>query len=148
MNLPLYLLIINIYSVILRSLIPLIAWLWQDIAPCQGNFVPLPGKKRYVGRKDSPGLSFRFDHPSRPVIRGRFARKNPTLAFTLHSSLFTKQAEPPINTRGVGGEECTATLHRSSPLFTYRKAPLFFLPRSGHHLCQGLVIIDAKAWSS
>ena len=36
----------------------------------------------------------------------------------------------------------------SSPLFTYRKAPLFFLPRSGHHLCQGLVINYAKTWSS
>ena len=68
--------------------------------------------------------------------------------FQKYSSLFTKQAETPINTGGVGGEECTATLHNSSPLFTYRKAPLFFLPRSGHHLCQGLVIIYAKTWSS
>ena len=40
-------------------------------------------------------------------------------------------------------------MHRhSSPLFTYRKALLFFIPRSGHHLCQGQVIIYAKAWSS
>ena len=28
-----------------------IAWLWHYIAPSHGNFLPLPGKKRHVGRK-------------------------------------------------------------------------------------------------
>ena len=35
-----------------------------------------------------------------------------------YSSLFTKSAETPINTGGVGGEEWWFTLHHSSPLFT------------------------------
>ena len=35
-----------------------------------------------------------------------------------YSSLFTKQAETPINTGGVGGEEWWCTLHHSSQLFT------------------------------
>ena len=112
--------------------------------------MPLPGKKRYVGRKNSPGLSFRFDHSSRPVIMGRFARKNTTL---FYSSLFTKQAETPINTGGVGCEECTATLHHSSLIvrlcyffflglvIIYVRVWSSFMLRLGHHLCQGLVII-------
>lgn len=123
-------------------LLSFIAWLWQDIAPCQGNFVPLPGKKRYVGRKDSPGLSFRFDHPSRPIIRGDLLVNIllSLLLFTLH-----KTGWNPDKHWGCGRWR----VHRhSSPLFTYRKAQLFFLPRSGHHLCQGLVIIYAKTWSS
>ena len=70
------------------------------------------------------------------------------------TSLFTKQAETPINTGVVGGEECTATLHHSSLIVRLRY--FFFLGlviiyvrvwssimlRLGHHLCQGLVIID------
>jgi len=34
-----------------KRLVTYIAWLWHYIAPCQGNFLPLPGKKRHVGRK-------------------------------------------------------------------------------------------------
>ena len=82
--------------------------------------------------------------------QGRFARKNTTL---FYSSLFTKQAETPINTGGVGGEECTATLHHSSLIVRLRYFSFLglviiyvrvwssFMLRLGHHLCQGLVII-------
>ena len=48
-----------------KRLVTYIAWLWHYIAPCQGNFLPLPGTKRYVGS---------------------FFYKSTTLLFTLHSS--------------------------------------------------------------
>ena len=46
-------------------LVALIASLWHNIAPYQGNNLPLPGTKRYVGS---------------------FFYKSTTLLFTLHSS--------------------------------------------------------------
>ena len=48
-----------------KQLVSLIASLWQIIAPYQGNNLPLPGTKRYVGS---------------------FFYKSTTLFFTLHSS--------------------------------------------------------------
>ena len=66
------------------SLLSFIAWLQQDIALWQGNFVPLPGTKRYVGRKNSseqPSVIWNM-----VCCQSRFAGKNPTLDFSLHSS--------------------------------------------------------------
>ena len=48
-----------------KQLVSLIASLWHNIAPYQGNNLPLPGTKRYVGS---------------------FFYKSTTLFFTLHSS--------------------------------------------------------------
>ena len=62
--------------------------------PYQGNNLPLPGTKQYVG-------SFFIKHHS-----------------SFYSSLFTKSAETPINTGVARGEELCFTLHHSSPLFT------------------------------
>ena len=72
-----------------KTLPSLIASLRQDIALYQGNILPLPGTKRYVGRE------------------------NPHFLF--YSSLFTKSPETPINTGVPRGEEWRTTLHHSSP---------------------------------
>ena len=45
-----------------------------------------------------------------------FAREKTYSRF--YSSLFTDWPETPINTGGARGEECSTTLHNSSPLFT------------------------------
>ena len=72
-----------------KTLPALIASLRHYIALYQGNIVPLPGTKRYVGRE------------------------NPHSPF--YSSLFTKSPETPINTGVPRGEEWRTTLHHSSP---------------------------------
>ena len=125
-------------------LLSFIAWLWQDIAPCQGNFVPLPGKKRYVGRKDSPGLSFRFDHPSRPVIMGRSARKMllSFLPFTLH--LF---ACNPDKHWGCERWRVASALHHPSPSHCFERTP-FYRKWLGHHWCPAVAIIDDQLQAS
>ena len=76
-----------------KALPSLIASLRHYIALYQGNIMPLPGTKRYVGRENPHSL---FD-----------------------SSLFTKSPETPINTGVPSGEEWRTTLHHSSPLFTW-----------------------------
>ena len=72
-----------------KTLPALIASLRHYIALYQGNILPLPGTKRYVGRENPHSL---FD-----------------------SSLFTKSPETPINTGVPRGEEWRTTLHLSSP---------------------------------
>ena len=72
-----------------KTLPSLIASLRHYIALYQGNILPLPGTKRYVGRENPHSL---FD-----------------------SSLFTKSPETPINTGVPRGEEWRTTLHHSSP---------------------------------
>ena len=76
-----------------KTLPSLIASLRHYIALYQGNIVPLPGTKRYVGRENPHSL--------------------------FYSSLFTKSPETPINT-GVrevkSGAPLFTTLH---PLFTW-----------------------------
>ena len=72
-----------------KTLPSLIASLRHYIALYQGNILPLPGTKRYVGRENPHSL---FD-----------------------SSLFTKSPETPINTGVPSGEEWRTTLHHSSP---------------------------------
>ena len=67
----------------------LIASLRHYIALYQGNILPLPGTKRYVGRENPHSL--------------------------FYSSLFTKSSETPINTGVPRGEEWRTTLHHSSP---------------------------------
>ena len=77
-----------------KRLVAIIASLWHNIALYQGNNLPLPGTKQYVGR---------------------FIKKHHS---SFYSSLFTKSAETPINTGVARGEEWRITLHLSSPLFT------------------------------
>ncbi len=72
-----------------KTLPALIASLRHYIALYQGNIVPLPGTKRYVGRENPHSL--------------------------FYSSLFTKSPETPINTGVPRGEEWRTTLHHSSP---------------------------------
>ena len=72
-----------------KTLPSLIASLRHYIALYQGNILPLPGTKRYVGRENPHSL--------------------------FYSSLFTKSPETPINTGVARGEELRTTLHHSSP---------------------------------
>ena len=72
-----------------KTLPALIASLRHYIALYQGNILPLPGTKRYVGRENPHSL--------------------------FYSSLFTKSPETPINTGVPRGEEWRTTLHHSSP---------------------------------
>ena len=67
-----------------------------------------------------------------------------------YSSLFTKQAETPINTGGVGGEEWWCTLHHSSPLFTYAILEEKISERQWirHQWRPGFVINEDQALSS
>ena len=76
-----------------KRLVAIIASLWHNIALYQGNNLPLPGTKQYVGR---------------------FIKKHHS---SFYSSLFTKSAETPINTGVARGEEWRTTLHHSSPLY-------------------------------
>ena len=72
-----------------KTLPSLIASLRHYIALYQGNILPSPGTKRYVGRENPHSLCY--------------------------SSLFTKSPETPINTGVSRGEEWRTTLHHSSP---------------------------------
>ena len=72
-----------------KTLPSLIASLRHYIALYQGNILPSPGTKRYVGRENPHSL--------------------------FYSSLFTKSPETPINTGVPRGEEWRTTLHHSSP---------------------------------
>ena len=72
-----------------KTLPSLIASLRHYIALYQGNILPSPGTKRYVGRENPHSL--------------------------FYSSLFTKSPETPINTGVARGEEWRTTLHHSSP---------------------------------
>ena len=72
-----------------KTLPSLIASLRHYIALYQGNILPLPGTKRYIGRENPHSL--------------------------FYSSLFTKSPEIPINTGVPRGEEWRTTLHHSSP---------------------------------
>ena len=79
-----------------KTLPSLIASLRHYIALYQGNILPLPGTKRYVGRENPHSL--------------------------FYSSLFTKSPETPINTGVPRGEELAqlfTTLHHSSPGYFY-----------------------------
>ena len=101
-----------------KTLPALIASLRHYIALYQGNIVPLPGTKRYVGRENPHSL---FD-----------------------SSPFTKSSETPINTGVPRGEELAQLFTTLHPLFTFglrtelkRKLdlfgrglkPLFYVPQ-------------------
>ena len=72
-----------------KTLPSLIASLRHYIALYQGNILPLPGTKRYVGRENPHSL--------------------------FYSSPFTKSPETPLNTGVLRGEEWRTTLHHSSP---------------------------------
>ena len=76
-----------------KTLPSLIASLRHYFALYQGNILPLPGTKRYVGRENPHSL--------------------------FYSSPFTKSPETPLNTGVSRGEEWRTTLHHSSPLFTW-----------------------------
>jgi len=114
---------------VVKRLVTYIAWLWHNIAPYQGNFLPLPGKKRHVGRKKEK-------HQGR-----RREKKREKDYSRFYSSLFTKPPETPINTGVPRGEEWRCTLHHSSPLFTRFTNPVTIEDRSqpllkaeaGHH---------------
>ena len=122
-------------------LLSFLAWQWHKVAPCQGNFVPLPGKKRYVGRKNTSGLSLRFDHSSRPIIRGDLLVNIllSLLLFTLH-----KTGWNPDKHWGCGRWR----VHRhSSPLFTTLHHSSLIV-RLRYFFFLGLVIIYVRGWSS
>ena len=70
-----------------------IASLRHYIALYQGNIVPSPGTKRYVGRENPHSL--------------------------FYSSLFTKSPETPINTGVPRGEELAQLFTTLHPLFTW-----------------------------
>ena len=84
---------------VIKRLVAFIASLWHNIAPYQGNNLPLPGTKRYVG-------SF-------------FIKKHHS---SFYSSLFTKSAETPINTGVARGEElrCPFTTLHPCKFLIYR----------------------------
>ena len=65
-------------------LIPLIAWLWHNIALNWGNFLPLPGTKWSVVRKFSGGLPSPFGICFPAIGCVVLLVKNLTLNFTLH----------------------------------------------------------------
>ena len=76
-----------------KTLPALIASLRHYIALYQGNILPLPGTKRYVGREKKLSL--------------------------FYSSLFTKSPETPINTGIPIGEELAQLFTYLHPLFTW-----------------------------
>ena len=73
----------------IKRLVTYIAWLWHYIAPCQGNFLPLPGKKRHVGRRKEKqqekgdATKRRRSKKKREVERKRLLS---LLLFTLHQT--------------------------------------------------------------
>ena len=77
--------------------------------------MPLPGMKRYVGRKVSTRLSLTSDVYFPAVCSGVSDVKKATFVFTLHSS--PNRLTPPINTKGVRGEELVVTLHGRNSLY-------------------------------
>ena len=79
--------------VFLNTLPSHIASLRHYIALYQGNIVPSPGTKRYVGRENPHSLSY--------------------------SSLFTKSPETSINTGVSRGEELAHLFTTLHPLFTW-----------------------------
>ena len=85
-----------------KTLPSLIASLRHYFALYQGNILPLPGTKRYVGRENPHSL--------------------------FYSSPFTKSAETPINTGGARGEgfrQPFTTLHPPFTLIIFGKQTLF-----------------------
>ena len=76
-----------------KTLPSLIASLRHYIALYQGNILPSPGTKRYVGRENPHSL--------------------------FYSSLFTKSPETPINTGVPRGEELAQLFTTLHPLFTW-----------------------------
>ena len=109
-----------------KRLVTYIAWLWHYIAPCQGNIVPLPGKKRHVGRKKEKQqegeATRRRSNKKKEQQEEEGRRRKEKLRekdySRFYSSLFTKSSETPINTRVLRGEELAhlfTTLHHSSP---------------------------------
>ena len=84
--------------VFLKGLPSLIASLRHYIALYQGNIVPLPGTKRYVGRENPHSL--------------------------FYSSPFTKSSETPINTGVPRGEELAQLFTTLHPPFTW----IFYFP--------------------
>ena len=96
-----------------------IASLRHYIALYQGNILPLPGTKRYVGRENPHSL--------------------------FYSSPFTKSSETPINTGVARGEECRTTLHLSSPLFTLCKR-INAEPLTYHEAKPSMMTSDGLQW--
>ena len=90
------------------------------------RYCPLPGQLCAIARHKTIRREIKF---SWTICKKDYSR--------FYSSLFTKSAETPINTGGVGGEEWWFTLHHSS-----------LIARFSYHLFQDLVFIDDRAWSS
>ena len=95
-----------------KRLVTYIAWLWHYIAPCQGNFLPLPGKKRHVGRKKEKQQE---GEATRRRRREKLREKDYS---RFYSSLFTKSSETPINTGVLRGEELKQLFTRASTFRT------------------------------
>ena len=112
-----------------KRLVTYIAWLWHYIAPCQGNFLPLPGKKRHVGRKkekqqEEGATRRRRKKKEREVERKRLLS---LLLFTLHQIVWNPD-------KHWGSERWRVGL-TSSPLFT----TLHLIPKPA--------TIEDRSWS-
>ena len=124
-----------------KRLVTYIAWLWHYIAPCQGNFLPLPGKKRHVGRKkekqqEEGATRRRRKKKEREVERKRLLS---LLLFTLHQIVWNPD-------KHWGSERWRVGL-TSSPLFTtlhLRQED----KRWAAYLSRSSVIIEDQRWSS
>ena len=128
-----------------KRLVTYIAWLWHYIAPCQGNFLPLPGKKRHVGRKKEKQQEGEATRRRRKKKERK--RLLSLLLFTLHQIVWNPD-------KHWGSERWRVGL-TSSPLFT----TLHLIPKpatiedrswsplkteAGHHWRPKLVIIEGR----
>ena len=124
-----------------KRLVTYIAWLWHYIAPCQGNFLPLPGKKRHVGRKkekqqEGEATRRRRKKKEREVERKRLLS---LLLFTLHKIVWNPDKHWGSERWRVG-----SPLHHSSPLFTSSLSQPQSKTEAGHHWRPKLVIIEGR----
>ena len=130
---------------VVKRLVTYIAWLWHYIAPCQGNFLPLPGKKRHVGRKKEKQQEGEATRRRRKKKEREGERKRllSLLLFTLHQIVWNPDKHWGSERWRVG-----SPLHHSSPLFTSSLSQPQSKTEAGHHWRPKLVIIEGQSWSS
>ena len=112
----------------IKRLVAYIAWLWHYIAPCQGNFLPLPGKKQHVGRKKEKQQEEGGEATGKKEREVERKRLLSLLPFTLHQTAWNPDKHWGSERWRVG-----ATLHHPSPTL---------------HLILSPAIIEDRSWSS